>query len=644
MFIKRVKRTNGTTKKAYYTLHLVESFRTPNGPRQRLVLNLGDLPVDREQYKALANAIEARLLGHEDLVQESFLGTADTAESDVARWADEAVRQLRDEKQAQPLPAAADAADEQPPAYEPVDMASTQCSPARSIGAEHVAYTMYERLGLDAVLAAQGVTATMRQMIATLVIGRLISPGSELQTWRWVDEQSALTELLTAGGAGRPKKGSLNSLYRASDVLLPLQSVLESHLNQRERDLFDLPETLCFFDITNTFLEGSGAENDKAMRGHSKEKRSDCPLISLALLIDEHGFPKYSRVFPGNISEPHSLPQMIAEMRAGRPDLFADPEKPFTIIMDKGIATEASLAYLRTEQLHYIVAKRGRCELDPKQTQQVLREDPAKGITVTVQRGPRIENAETEGVTASNDVLLYCHSEKREKKETSMRSAQEKKLIAALEKLHAGLSQPRCAKSTVAVLERIGRIKEKYSRSAKLYTITAVPKKDDPNSIAAVTWEASAQHDSAQRQEGSYILRTNRHDLDDQRIWETYCMLTRVEAAFRHLKSDLGLRPCHHQKETRCDAHLFISVLAYHLLHSIEHNLRQAGDHRSWPTIKAQLSTHARLTVTANTPNGTVSIRTCTNPSAEQKAIYQRLGMTDTPLPKTMARNEHRTV
>ena len=169
---------------------------------------------------------------------------------------------------------------------------------ALPIWPEYVCHRIWNELQLNQVLIAQGVSENILPLMQALVIGRLVSPGSELHTWYWANHRSALYEF--TGPALRP---SLSSLYRVGDRLFDCKDALESHLAAREKDLFDLPERICLFDLTNTYFEGQMHANAKAKRGRSKEKRSDCKLLTLALVIDELGFAKYSRLYPGNQSE-----------------------------------------------------------------------------------------------------------------------------------------------------------------------------------------------------------------------------------------------------------------------------------------------------------------------------------------------------
>ena len=186
----------------------------------------------------------------------------------------------------------------------------------------------------------------------------------------------------------------------------------------------------------------------------------------------------------------------------------------------------------------------------------------------------------------------------------------------------------------------IGRLREKYPKASKVYDVEVLAEKTESfvKSMIAkdIIWKKKAAFEQNEALDGCYVLRTDRTDLGDSEIWRTYMMLTRVERAFRSLKSSLGLRPNFHQIERRADAHLFISVLAYHILHIIEHRLRQHGDHRCWQTICQVLSTHQRVTLEYDVKEQQevrrCHLRICSRPESEHSMIYHRLGLSGTPL------------
>ena len=604
MYIKRVRKSNRNSKKIYEYLHLVENVRTVNGPRQRLILNLGAIKVASEQYKELANCIEAMLTGQQQLFSTN-------------RQIEKLARKAADKIQAkQAANQNAEKTDAIEPIYQQVDVASMQASQVRSLGPEYICQRIWDELKINELLVSEGLSEHILPLMQALVIGRLVSPGSEVHTWNWAEYRSALYEL-----TGPPLRASLNSLYRAGDRLFECKDALESHLADREKDLFDLPERLCLFDLTNTYFEGQAAANTKAKRGRSKEKRSDCKLLTLALVVDERGFAKYSRLYPGNQVECHTLEQIIESLVALRPNLAKDR----TVIVDAGIATKDNIAFLRANGFHYIVVQRGKADFSPEETRVMHVIRKTEQYTLEVKRH-QIEN----------EALLLCRSTGRVGKDQGIRSRHEKLFLERLQYYHDGLGKKGHTKLYPKVVEMIGRLREKYPRASKLYEVNVAADEPPATKAKAIVWKKRTHYDTQCKFEGCYVLRTDRTELTDQEIWETYVMLTRVENAFRSLKSSLGLRPNFHQNEERADAHMFISVLAYHILHTIEYKLRLCGDHRTWASIRDILSTHQRLTIEYNVKEqGQVRrshLRLCSNAEPEQRQIYQRLGLKEIPL------------
>jgi len=607
MYIKKVRKANKHSKKIYQYLHLVDNVRTEKGPRQRLILNLGTVDIVPEQYKELANCIEALLTGQKQLF---------SADPKIEKQARKAADKIR-AKGAQDQPVESPAAD-----YQRVDAASLQAGELRSLGPEHVCHATWQELQLDELLTAQGISARVLPLMKALVIGRLTSPGSERHTWDWVENRSALYEL-----TGRPLRASLNSLYRAGDRLFKCKEALEDHLAGREADLFDLPETLCFFDLTNTYFEGQAAANPKARRGHSKEKRSDCKLLTLALVIDAQGFAKYSRLYPGNQVESRTLAQIIESLVRLRPNLA----KGRTVIIDAGIATQDNVAFLKEQRFHYIVVHRGRSDFTPADVDQMQIIQQTERYTLEVKRRQK-----------DNEAFLLCRSTTRQAKDRGIRTRQENLFLERLKHYHDGLGKKGRSQSYPKLIEMIGRLREKYPRASKCYDVEVVAADKPSKSVKAkaVVWKKRSSYDCQDKFDGCYVLRTDRLDLSDDQIWKTYVMLTRVESAFRSMKSSLGLRPNFHQIEPRADTHLFISVLAYHILHVIEHKLGQAKDQRSWATIRDILSTHQRVTIEYNVKDQNRikrhHLRVCSSAEPEHKRIYQSLGLVETPLPKKL--------
>jgi len=613
MYIKKVIKKNKGSSKQFGYLHLVENVRTDKGPRQRLILSLGSIDIPEEKYKELANCIEGLITGQRPLL------SIDPA---IATCAQKAAKRIIEKK-------AEDQAIEQmavyktdAPDYKLVDVSSLDSHTIRSIGPEYVCHSIWKELKVDDILLSNGVPQYFLPLIETLVVGRLVDPGSERHTWSWAENLSAIFEL-----TGKPKRFSFASFYRAADHVFRVKDVIETHLSMKEKELFNLPEMLCFFDLTNTYMEGQASGNPKARRGHSKEKRSDCKLLTLALIVDEQGFAKYSHLYAGNQSEGKTLSEMIESLIKARPDLSRNR----TVIMDAGIATAENIQYLKDNQFHYIVVSRSKSLFSPDDTEQlkVIHQDDDRNFKLEVLR-----------LAKENEAFLLCRSTGRILKDQGIRVTQEEHFIERLEYYKNGLGKKGHTKAYTKIVEMIGRLREKYPRASKLYNVTVVPEENpsspEKNNATDIIWKKRVEDQL--NMDGCYILRTDHMDMTDLEIWKTYVMLTRVESAFRCLKSSLGLRPVFHQIERRSDAHMFISVLGYHILHIIEQRLRLHGDHRSWETIREILSTHKRLTIEYNVKEQERIIRyhlnLCSRPEAIHKEIYYRLDLSGVPLGK----------
>jgi len=602
MFIRKVPHKDKKNRKEYFTYKLVESVRTERGPRQRDVLNLGvnfDLP--REQWKGLANCIEGTLTGQRPLFDyPKRIGTL------ARKYAREITRQ-----QARAI----DEAEDVPSDYQVVDVNSVDSEDIRTVGAEHVVYETIRRLGLDRKLRSLGLTKMQLALALGMIAGRMIAPGSERATHRWLLNRSGLDELMGIDLSNV----SLDSAYKASDLLLKNKETLEEHLRQTEGRLFALEEKIILYDLTNTFIEGTGKYNPKARYGgKSKEKRSDCPLVTLGLVLDVQGFPKKSRIYEGNISEPGTLEAMIKGLSIEGYDkdaLF----KP-TIILDAGIATEDNVKWLRDEEFRYIVVSRKKKKAIPPDVTMVAVKQDDRDQTVLVQAGLS-KNQDTD------ELELYCHSVDKEKKEEGIKNKFQERFESELMKARNALDLKNGTKRYDKVLERIGRIKERYRSVARGYKI-AVEKDRETDKAKSIKWSRK----ETDKTSGVYCLRTNRKDLDVQQIWDIYTMLTEIEDAFRCMKSELGLRPIYHQKEARCDGHIFIAVIAYHLMHTIRHKLRHRGIRFCWATIRTQLSTHVRITTTMKRKdNKVIRIRKSSKAEPVHEEIYDALNISHRP-------------
>jgi hypothetical protein len=501
MFIRKVPHKNKKTRKEYYTYKLVDSIRTERGPRQRAVLNLGvEFSLPKEQWKDLANCIEEIITG-----QQSLIAYPKAVRRLARRYAKKIISQEA---------SVIDETEGLPPDYATVDLNSVNNEEARTVGAEYLVYETIKELGIDRKLKEIGLERHQLAAAIGVIAGRMIVPGSERATHYWLQNTSALGELMEFDFSFL----SLDRLYKASDHLMKHKEAIENHLCETEARLFVLEEKIILYDLTNTFLEGSGKYNPKARYGKSKERRNDCPLLTLGLVLDMHGFPKRSRIFEGNVSEPGTLETMIRGL--SERDTFQESLIKPTIVMDAGIASEDNIQWLRNNHYPYIVVSRKRKKEIPSDVKMmpVKIDDKTKAVLVQAGLAPNTE---------TDELKLYCHSIDKEKKEESIKTKFQEGFEAELLKARNALHLPNGTKRYEKVIERIGRLKEKFKLVSHRYNIT-IEKDPESHKAKSLTWSRK----KAKKTSGVYCLRTNRNDLNEQQIWDIYTMLTDIEDAF----------------------------------------------------------------------------------------------------------------
>ncbi len=279
-----------------------------------------------------------------------------------------------------------------------------------------------------------------------------------------------------------------------------------------------------------------------------------------------------------------------------------------------------NIQWLKSDGYRYIVVSRKKkIELPSDLRMHTVKEDERTN-TIFVRAGLS-KNDE------SGEVELYCHSVDKEKKEESIKNNFQKRFEAELLKARKALHLKNGTKRYDKVVERIARNKEKYKRVSHRYVIN-IEKNLETDKAINITWSCKKDKKAS----GLYCLRTNREDLNVQQIWDTYTMLTDIEDAFRCMKSELGLRPIYHHKESRCDGHIFITLLAYHVMHTIRFKLRKQGINFTWATIRKQLSSLARVTTTMKQKDGKIiHIRKTVKSEPQHQAIFDALNLTGRP-------------
>jgi len=581
--------------KAYENYALVESVRTPKGPRQKLICSLGDLsPRPRSEWLRLAQQVTAALEGQPPLPE--------TRDGEL----DEVLRKVH-----QRLPRSDGHQGENADLVAVhTDRVSTERP--RIAGPVHVGYQFWRRLALDDNLTAVGLSDRARILTCAMVLNRLVQPKSEHAMPDWI-RSTALEDIL---GIELSTLAD-DALYRNLDRLHPNRVAIEAGLSERERTLFNLDQTVFFYDLTSTYFEGLAMATK---RGYSRDKRSDCKQVVIGLTINRDGFPMAHEVFEGNRQDRVSLKDMLDSI-----DRRTSLQAGQTVVVDRGMAFAENLEQIRSRNLHYIVASR-QTERDlwldefedDDGFEEVVREPSPLN---PFQKKSRVEIKKR--VTDSETHVL-CWSEGRTEKDRAIREKQEGRFLTDLSMLEKRIQNGRLVRE-VAIGEAIGRLKERYSRVARYYSITY-----DAATKRLTHAVDEAKRGKAERLDGTYLFKTDRKDVSAEEIWRLYMLLTRAEHAFRDLKTPLAERPIFHHLEKRVETHIFLCVLAYHLLVAIEKTLLDKQVHTSWGTIRDGLVTHQVCTTVLPTSTGEgLKIRKGSTPEPEQANLYRLLGVPD---------------
>jgi transposase len=593
MYIR--KSTRSYKGRTYTNYVLVESVQTPKGPRQKSICSLGDLsPRPREEWLSLTRKIEDALLGQERLV--------DQGDAEVAAIVD----QVRERRENTPPPRPSDSAE-----LITVDPSRVTTEQHREAGPIHVGYQFWQRLSLDRILYDCGLPETVRQLACAMVLNRLIAPASEHAMPDWM-RRTALVDILDVDFEGVDD----NRLYRVLDKLYPHRATIEAALVQRERSLFNLDTTVYLYDVTSTYFEGQCRRNDKAKLGHSRDKRPDCKQVVVGLVVNRDGFPITHQVFAGNTRDHTTLATMLDRLAE-----HAGLKEGATVVVDRGMAYDENIAEFKKRKLHYVVASR-----QPERDRWLADFEDTEGFSPVLRQpsplnpGQKKSSIEVKTQTADQQTYVLCRSEQRIAKDRAIRAKQEGRLRADIDKLAKRIADGRLVKAA-KINQAIGRLKERYPRVARYYRLSY----DEPNRTLSAEFDAD-KHLHAERLDGCYLLKTSRDDLSGDELWRIYILLTRAENAFRDMKSPLAERPIWHHLEQRTDTHIFLCVLAYHLLISIEKTLLDNGVHTSWATVRDILKTHQICTVVLPTDDGScLRIRKAATPDSDVQQFYRHL-------------------
>jgi transposase len=438
------------------------------------------------------------------------------------------------------------------------------------------------------------------KVLELLVVNRLIDPGSEFRVHRHWFDQSAMDILLGVDFQVAEK----DRLYRCLDRLLEHRQDLFVQLQQRWRQLFDAQFDLVLYDLTSTYVEGEAEQNPKAKRGYSRDGRPDCKQVVITLVITPEGFPLAYEVMDGNTSDKTTLRGFLDKIEK----LYGTARRVW--LMDRGIPTEALLAEIRNtrpDTFYLVGTPRARVNNFEKQWLDL----PWQEVRDSVQVKLFAKDGET---------YVLAKSEGRQAKEIAIRR---KKLARLLRKLRA--MRRSCPKRD-QLLMRVGAAKTEAGRAFGFVKIR-LPK--DSQQVTRETFTFTVDKTKlkdAEFRDGHYLLRTNLAAEDPAVLWQRYMQLTQIEAAFKCLKSDLGIRPIHHQLEHRVEAHILVAFLAYCLTVTLKHRLQMHAPGLTPRAVLEKLGAIQMLDVSFPTTDGrTLTMPRYTEPEPEQAILLHQL-------------------
>jgi hypothetical protein len=495
----------------------------------------------------------------------------------------------------------------------PIVLERVRVERGRRFGDVWLGWTLWRALHLDRLCAqllpAGREAVPWALMAAVQVIARLCEPSSDLHVAEDWYRQTALEDLL---GVPAPLVNK-DRCYRALDHLLPHKGALEQHLVRRLGTLFALEYDLLLYDLTSTYFEGQAPGNPLARRGYSRDRRPDCLQILVALVVTRAGLPLGYEVFPGNRGDATTVQQIVTTVEAR----YGTAQRIW--VMDRGLASGANLAWLRSTGRRYLVGtpkselRRWAPHLADARAWHTIRE----GIEATTCGGP--DGTET---------FLLVRSADRRAKEQAIHTRFRERLETGLRRLAGRLGRARQPVDRGPVERQLGRLLARTSRAAGRYAIALVAEPSVPAGLR-LTWTVRPEWDAwAALSEGCYVLRTNIPDWPPEALWQTYMQLTDAEAAFRVQKSDLAMRPIWHQTPERVQGHILVCFLAYVLWKTLEQWQARAGLGNSPRTLLEELGRIQSTDVILPTADGReLRLRCVVRPDRSQAVLLDRLGL-----------------
>ncbi len=610
MYIRAVKKQRSKNSKVFYQYSLAQSLRVDGKVKQRAILYLGssELLADKINRSIVLEILKSKIFGIAGLFpvnppKELHDLALSLYEKYCLKYGDDLVN---DKVSIPPAPERAE--------YHNIDIKGLGIQDVKTFGAEHLCKQMLEKLQLKECFAELSMNENQIQKALLAIAARAIFTSSEYKTAQFLQTNSDLSSCFDIDQQITHKQ-----LYAVSDKLYKHKKEIDSFLYNRISDMFNLEDRLVIFDISNTYFESRKTGSKVAKYGRSKEKRSDCPLVVFTGVINAQGFIRHSRIYEGNKADASTLEDMIADLAE-----YSPASAKQTIVIDAGIATEENLGHIESKGYKYVCVSRKR-----------LKDYPANAVNKTIteltDRGKNKVELAIFTPEGYNDTWMYVQSEAKRKKEQSMNEKLKQRFEEDITVIQKAITSKGGTKRINKVWERIGRAKERHNRVAANYKIEV----DQKDGIAtALKWTIQINKGKEEKTKGVYFIRTNYKNPKEKELWDIYNTIREVESTFRCLKSDLNIRPVHHQNDERIEAHIYLTILAYQLVNTIRHMLKAQDIHHDWSNIIRIMNTQTIQTILLPTDKKSIQLRLPSKPIQLAQNIYSATKCNETQTAK----------
>lgn len=597
MFIREVKKQRSNSSKVFYQYTLAQAARVDGKVKQRAILYLGSDPLlkDKGNRSVVLAILKAKIFDQPELFP--LKPTEPLLKLALSLYEKYCIKYQQEEEPKTSIPPKPKEAE-----FHNVDIKGLDVQEVKTFGAENLCKQMLGKLKIKEFLSSLGMSNKEVLKSLITIASRAIFSSSEHKTAQILSMNSSLLECFSYKESITHKQ-----LYDISEKLYQHKEKIDNFLYNQITDMFDIDDKLVIFDISNTYFETGKRESKKAKYAVSKEKRNDCPIIVFTGVINSEGFIRHSRIYEGNKPDPATLADMLKDL-----EKHANPDSKQTIVIDAGIATEDNLTLIRKKGYRYAAVSRKRLE------EYSIDRSKQKTIELTNRGKEKIELAifRPEGYS---DMWMYVESQGKRKKEESMNEKLKQRFEEDLLTIRKALSKKGGTKEISKVWERIGRTKQKHNRVSSRYEIKVV---EENRKAVEITWNEKKIKTKEDKEKGVYFIRTNYENPNEKELWHIYNTIREVESTFRALKTDLNLRPVHHQNDERIEAHIYLTMLAYQLVNTIRYMLKKKDLNYDWRNLLRIMNTQNIQTIKLPTDKKVIYYRMPSKPIIEVKQIY----------------------